>query len=82
MSGKGDPCVSHRHVPPRCPPSYWEAMQVEPTIPGFTPMNVALVILQCLHVFWFVLIVRAVNKVVKGGGVEDTRETDVDSDSD
>ena len=38
------------------PSGFWEAMQVEPSIPGFGAMNAALVVLQCLHVFWFVLI--------------------------
>ena len=36
-------------------------MQVKPSVPpGFTAMNIALVILQLLHVFWFWLVLKAV----------------------
>lgn len=61
------------------PSGYWEAMQVVPRIFGFTPMNCALVILQCLHVFWFVLIVKAVQKQIMGGGLDDIREVEDES---
>lgn len=63
------------------PSGYWEAMQIEPTVPGFLPMNVALVILQCLHVFWFWLVLKAVRKFVVAGGADDVRENS-DSDED
>ena len=33
-------------------------MQIEPSVPGFAPMNGALLVLQCLHVFWFTLIIK------------------------
>ena len=36
-------------------------------MPGFTAMNVALVILQCLHVFWFGLIPAMVILFICGG---------------
>lgn len=29
---------------------YWEAMQIDPSVPGFTAMNIALLMLQGLHV--------------------------------
>ena len=44
-------------------------------------MNIALVTLQCLHVFWFVLILKAVKKFVDGGSTkapDDVREHDDD----
>jgi len=56
------------------PSGYYEAMQVEPPIPGFGPMNGALVVLQCLHIFWFYLIVIAVWKQIVTGDLEDQRE--------
>jgi hypothetical protein len=40
----------------------------------FNQMNGALCILQCLHVFWFYLILQAVAKKLGGGGIEDPRE--------
>ena len=48
------------------PSGYWEAMQIDPPVPGFTVMNVALVMLQALHVgvaldaaFWSVSVLRS-----------------------
>jgi len=63
------------------PSGYWEAMQIDPPVPGFLPMNVALVILQCLHIFWFYLIVQAVKRQFASGNLEDVRE-DEDSNPD
>ena len=56
------------------PSGYWEAMQLEPPVPGFGAMNVSLVVLQCLHVFWFGLILRAVGSFAAGS--DDPREDD------
>ena len=50
-----------------------EAMQIEPQVPGFLPMNVALVMLQALHVFWFWLVIKAVSRFVSTGP-DDLRE--------
>ena len=60
------------------PSGYWEAMQLEPPVPGFGAMNVSLVVLQCLHVFWFGLILRAVGSFAagSGGAPDDPREDD------
>lgn len=58
------------------PSGYWEAMQI-PGMQQFAPhfqMNVALVVLQCLHVFWFVLIVRVAAKKIRSGKLADNRE--------
>jgi len=61
------------------PSGYWEAMQVEPAIPGFTALNSALVILQFLHFFWFSLIIRAVKRQIdRGGQLDDFREEEGD----
>jgi len=63
------------------PSGYWELLQMEPmngNVPCFIPMNVALVVLQCLHVFWFVLLVKAIKRQIMVGTVNDQREDDVD----
>jgi len=60
------------------PSGYWEAMQVEPQIPGLIPMNIALCILQALHVFWFFLIIKAVKKQFSSGDLSDIREDEED----
>jgi len=60
------------------PSGYYEAMQVGPImgghIPGFTPMNCALVVLQLLHCFWFYMIIVAVYKQIVTGDLDDIRE--------
>jgi|EP01047_Picozoa_sp_COSAG01_P072389 hypothetical protein len=62
-----------------CPSQPLPLLQIEPSVPGFLPMNIALVTLQCLHVFWFVLILKAVKKFVDGGSTpDDVREHDDD----
>jgi hypothetical protein len=56
---------------------YWEAMQIDPSVPGFTAMNIALVVLQALHVFWFGLVLQATKSFIAGGGQgspDDVRE--------
>jgi len=63
------------------PSGYWELLQMESmngNVPCFIPMNVALVVLQCLHVFWFVLLVKAIKRQIMVGTVNDQREDDVD----
>jgi len=56
------------------PSGYWEAMQIPGGgVPGFTAMNVALVVLQLLHVFWFYLILKVVKKFL-AGNLDDVRE--------
>jgi hypothetical protein len=47
---------------------------MNPLVPGFSAMNAALLVLQCLHVFWFTLIVKAVYLQITVGVVEDMRE--------
>jgi hypothetical protein len=60
------------------PSGYWELMQVEPSVPAFTAMNAALIVLQFLHVFWFVLLVKAIKRQIMDGTVHDDREDEVD----
>jgi len=61
------------------PSGYWEAMQLGydsagvHIVPGFSAMNVALVILQLLHVFWFYLVLKVVKKFLRGN-LDDVRE--------
>lgn len=63
------------------PSGYWELLQMEPmngNVPCFLPMNCALVVLQCLHVFWFVLLVKAIKRQILVGTVNDQRENEID----
>jgi hypothetical protein len=51
-------------------------VQVVPPIPGIVPMNCALAVLQCLHIFWFGLILKAVARFIWADRLEDVREDD------
>ena len=58
------------------PSGYYEAMQI-PQLTDFAPhtwMCGALCVLQCLHCFWFTLIVKAVWKKLGSGVLADFRE--------
>ena len=61
------------------PSGYWESLQLKPvfggrTLPGWGAMNASLVVLQCLHVFWFGLIMKAAKRKIFKGELADQRE--------
>ena len=46
-------------------------------VPYFYPFLCGLVILQILHVYWFVLIIKVALRKIFGGKISDIREEDV-----
>jgi len=59
--------------------AYWDSAAVLGTFPGFYTANAFLWVLQCLHIYWFWLIIRVVRKALTSQGKVDDNRSESDT---